>query len=102
MASTLTGSSTLSQIETAYGDNGSYVEDDSVAKCRAFITACRLLLVKLPTVSVKGANSISFRVESLQRELERAQAWLETHSTTASDIQAGPRVTRSDFRGFRR
>ena len=99
--STLTGSSSLSTIETAYGDNASYTEDQSVAKCRAFITAARLLLLKLPSVAVKGSNSLSFRLESIQRELERAQEWLEAHSTDDDDIQGGPRVTRADFRGLR-
>ena len=46
--STLTSASTLAQVQAAYADNASYVEDNSVAKCRAFITACTILLLKLP------------------------------------------------------
>ena len=46
--STLTSASTLAQVKAAYADNASYVEDNSVAKCRAFITACTILLLNLP------------------------------------------------------
>ena len=42
--STLNGSSTLAQVQAAYDDNASYAEDSSVSKCRAFLTACRILL----------------------------------------------------------
>ena len=41
--STLDSTSTLGQVESAYADNASYAEDNSVDKARAFVTACRLL-----------------------------------------------------------
>lgn len=93
----VTSASTVAEIEAAYVDNGSYVEDQSVTKCRAFITAARALLIKLPTVATKGANSLSYRVESVQRELERAQAWLEARDTTGDDMP-GPARSYADFR----
>ena len=46
--SALSSSSTLVQVENAYDDNASYAEDESVAKCRAFLTACRILLRRMP------------------------------------------------------
>lgn len=96
----VTSSSTVAEIEAAFVDNGSYVEDQSVSKCRAFITAARALLIKLPTTATKGANTLSFRVESVQKELERAQSWLEARDTTGDDLP-GPGNTYADFRSSR-
>lgn len=44
----LTSASTLAQVEASYDDNASYAEDASVAKAKAFVTACRILLRRLP------------------------------------------------------
>ena len=101
MASGLTSASTLTEVESAYDNNATYAEDRSVAKCRDFVTACRMLIRRLPTVQVKGANSLSFNLENLRKELEDAQAWLLEHTTPAADIQADPRAIRADFRNSR-
>lgn len=100
MASGLSSASTLAQIEAAYDDNATYAEADSAEKCRAFIVACRLLLRRLFTTQVKGANSLSYDPANLRHEIEEAKAWLLEHGE-ADDVQADPRVTRADFRNFR-
>ena len=46
--SALTSASTLTDVQNAYVDNASYAEDASIAKAKAFVTACRILLLKLP------------------------------------------------------
>ena len=46
--STLSSSSTRADVEAAYADDASYVEDASVPKARVFVTACRLLILKYP------------------------------------------------------
>lgn len=98
--STLTSSSTIAEIEAAYVDNASYVEDKDVAKCRAFITAARILLIKLPVSQAKAGASLTYSIDSVRDALKEAQKWLEDHSTDDDD-RAGPRVTRVDFRNFR-
>ena len=53
---TLTSASTLAEIKAAYADNASYLEDGSATKARAFITACTLLLLRLPKRVSKGGG----------------------------------------------
>jgi hypothetical protein len=98
--STINSSSTLAQVEAAYDDNASYVEDSDVAKCRAFITACRILRRKLPLES--GTKEVHMRNADLAADIERAESWLNANapgSTSAGNT--GPRVTRSSFENFR-
>lgn len=99
--STLSGTSTTAQVLTAYGDNASYEEDGSTAKCQAFITAVRLLLS--PTHSMKrsvsggrGGNELELDQALLRAELQDARRWL-------ADQQAAEQgaVTHFDATGFR-
>jgi len=96
--STLSSASTLTQIENAYLDNASYAEDRSTAKAKIFITACRMLIFKLPSAQAKGANSLAYNRNLLQSELDRAQAWLAAKD---DDERPEPPVTRADFRRSR-
>lgn len=96
--SSLTGSSTLAQVMAAYDDNSSYEEDNSIVKARAFITACRILIRRTPTVMQKASNELSYNVQVLQQELRDAFAWLLARDPTA---KIGPDVTTVDFRNFR-
>lgn len=97
--SALSSSSTDAQVVAAYDDNASYAEDNSVAKCRAFVTACRFLIRRRPTSLSQNGRSVAFDVRMVQDELKAANEWLSTHSDSAQD--AGPRITRADFRDFR-
>jgi hypothetical protein len=96
--SVLTSASTDVQVWAEYDNNASYVEDNSVAKARAFITAVLILLRRTPSGMLKGSNSLNFNVEVLQRQLDEARRWLEGRD---SDALPGPSVTRPDFRRFR-
>lgn len=92
------GSSTIEEIEKSYLDNASYGETLDFGMCRAFITACRALIIRLPATATKGMNSLSFRLESVQQELERAQEWLEQRSRSDSPMYP---TTNADFRRSR-
>lgn len=92
-------SSSTAQVRDAYDDNASYAEDNDLQKARRFITACRILLRRTSTNSVKGSNQVTLRVDLLQDELERAQEWLEARDP---DQRLGPRIVKPDFRQFRR
>lgn len=88
----------IATAEAAYFSNADYAEVRSVSKARAFVTACRKLLLA-PSSMVKGSNSISSRIDLFRDELRDAQKWLERFSP---DDIPGPLVTKTDFRGFRR
>jgi hypothetical protein len=90
---------TFDEIRSDYVDNADYAETNSVAKCRAFITACRRLL-SFPAGAASGNASTQFQPAAWQAERAAAEAWLATHSTASTD--AGPRVTKADFRSFGR
>jgi electron transfer flavoprotein alpha/beta subunit len=95
--STLTSASTIAEIKASYIDNASYAEDADVAKARAFITACRILLLKMPAVATKNGESVQMRPEVIRQEMEAAQEWVE--ATDANEI--GPRVVKGSFQNFR-
>lgn len=98
MASTLTSASTLAQVQAEYDNNSSYVEDNSTAKAKAFITATRILIRRTPSSAAKGSNAIGIRVDLLQKELADAILWLEARDP---DFQVGPSVVLPNFNDFR-
>lgn len=97
---TLSGTSTVAEIETEWKANASYLEDDSPTKCRAFITAGKCLLLVLPSSTVKGENSLGFNIEEIGSHIREAERWLAAHPT-AMATYLGPRATRADFRNSR-
>ena len=95
--STLTSSSTLADAKAAFFDNASYEEDASTSKASAFITACRFLLLMIPRSHKHGDDEQEFSPSMIKAEMDRARAWLDLNSSTAS---VG--ATRSaSFEGFR-
>ena len=87
--STLDSSSTLAEIRAAIADNASYEEDASAAKARAFITAGRLYLFKVPRRAVhggQGAEEIDLAIDVLQQQLEEARRWLASKTAVGSGI----------------
>ena len=99
--STLNSASTLAQIEASYADNASYAEDNSVAKCRAFITACRLLVLKYPRSTGTPQAELTTAIDLVQKEKKAAEEWLEAHDTGPASTSSGPRVTRVSFENSR-
>ena len=96
--STLSSSSTLAEVKAAYKDNASWSEDQSVTKARAFVTAARILLVELYSQQTKGSNSLGFRVDLVESQLEKAERFAELHATDGLD---GPKSAQASFRNFR-
>ncbi len=95
----LDSSSTLQEILDAYADNGSYGEEGSAAKGRAFCTACRLLLLQLPKriASGRGGEEVELEPELIERQLQQAKQWLDVNLDSAGS----GRTRYSDFSGFR-
>lgn len=81
--STITASSTLEELRQEYVANASYEEDNSVAKCKAFITAARALLVMLPATATGfgGEAMVQFQVGLTEKALESAKMWLHSRAT---------------------
>ena len=70
---TLGSSSTLDEIKDAYADNASYIEDDSVAKAKIFVTACTLLLLRIPKdASQGGGERVVMNPELLEKQRSEA------------------------------
>ncbi len=83
--STLTSSSTLAQIKAAYDDNASYYEDGSVTKAKAFITACRFLLRRIPaSASESGQNRVDFDMGLIQKEMADAMEFVAANASSSS------------------
>lgn len=91
---TLDSSSTLAEIEAAYLDNVSYEEDASAPKARAFVTACKMLLLLRPSQLAAGGNVQFGDQAQLRAELERAQQYVD------ANLSAGY-VRRLDFSNVR-
>lgn len=99
--STLTSSSTPAQIQAAYADNASYAEDNSAAKAKAFITACRMLLGLTPSSTSTAGVSVDINLEVVERQQKSAETWLATHAVADSGSIGRVRhlAFSEDFRG---
>ena len=92
---TLDSSSTRDQVLGAYADNVSYFEDASVAKARAFVTACGLLLSPKFSVtrakhSGRGGGELEYSPELIQGRLDRAESWLIANDTSRTGTAFSP------------
>lgn len=95
--SSLDSTSTLAEIRAAYLDNGSYYEDADRTKARAFVTACRLLLLKLPKRSELSDSELELEPRIIQEEMQAAQQWLASHP----DELVGGGLVFASFESFR-
>lgn len=99
---TLSSSSSFAEIRAAFDDNASYEEDGSVIKAKAFVTACRMLLRRMPKrASVgggggAGGHELETDPAVIKEMMTDAQEWI-----AANDVVAGGRTTYADFTNFR-
>lgn len=63
-------------------DNASYQEDGSVAKARAFVTACRIILLR-PRGIGHGSDRTDFAPEIIRQELAAAQDWIGSYESAS-------------------
>ena len=92
----LSSSSTDAQVRAAYDDNASYEEDASASKCQAFITACKILLVRRPSSVTNDGTTVAFNDQAVLDELARARTWLAGNQSSR-----GGGVKYLDFSGVR-
>lgn len=95
--STLSSSSTWTEVKAAYDDNASYEEDGSASKARAFITACRIILRRLATRAQNGDQEVEFNTNLIQEEMKAAKTFV----TTVDPSTNTGGVTFASFSDFR-
>ena len=94
----LSSSSSFAQVQQCYFDNAGYMEDGSPTKAAAFITACRFLLLMIPTRSEKRSGGlVQFDMKMIQSEMQAAQRWL----SNANAAEEGAGVVYPSFDGLR-
>jgi len=74
----------------------------TVTQCRAFIGACAKLIMLTPSMSGTREGQTQFNIESLQKQQDAAQQWLDNNGGTPAPTDASssaPRVTYADFTG---
>jgi hypothetical protein len=98
--STINSSSTLAQVQAAYDDNASYDQDNDPGKAKAFLTACRILLSRLPHSTSMGMDHTQLNTDLIAQQMQDARNWLAVNDT-ASSSPSGPRSTRTSFENFR-
>lgn len=96
---TLDSTSTLDDIKAAYADNASFEEDRDVSKAKSFVTACRLLLLKMPRMTGKSGGQLQLSPELIQREMTRGLAYVQANDT--SSTARARNVMHPSFRHFR-
>jgi hypothetical protein len=100
--STITAASSLADIRAVYLDNVSYAEDASVTKAKAFITACKALMLTLAERQVHGGRGggqeIQFNLEMIANEKKTAESWLAGADDTGG---SGGGIVHVDFGRFR-
>lgn len=90
--------STTAEVEAEYDNTASYFADNDVAKARRFVTACRILIRRLPEEMTKGGNSLRRRISGLEKAVEDAEAYI----LRFGDSPKGPSFGRTSFINFRR
>ena len=73
----------LTAYRQAAADNADYAETGSVTKAKAFETACRRLVVLLPSeIQGGGGQRQKNEIEQIKSELDDVVTWLVTNDTT--------------------
>lgn len=89
---------TFDQAVDAYLDNADFEETRSIAKAKAFLTACVRLSVLLPQSASDQGSSQSFDMASVADNKRRAQEFISSWDTSAG---AGVRFLSVNTGGFR-
>jgi hypothetical protein len=92
---TITSASSQADIEAAYLDNCGYAEDGSSTMAKAFITACRAMLIHGITGISTGANRMQFEPGALAQQIAEAKRYVQ-----AADGPVGG-VIHADLRDLR-
>lgn len=76
----------------AYLTNAGYEENVSYSECQAFITACRKLLVLLPSRAITGARAqVEMNVPLIEKAIHKAQQWAAANRPASQTGAGGTR-----------
>jgi len=95
---TVDSTSTDAEVQAAYDDNASYLEDGSVAKCTAFITASTILLRRMFRRASHGGDDLEREIRLIREELGSARQWLTANAGVAD---SGAGIKHVDMRDLR-
>lgn len=73
---------TIQSVQQDYLENSDFEEACSVAKARAFVTAIRRM-ISFAQSSSNESSSMSFDLAALQRERQRAEAFIALNDETS-------------------
>jgi len=90
--STLTSTSTLDDVNAAYDNNASYAEDASPTKCKAFLTAVRMLIRRTAAEQQQGADRLRLdeNLRQYREELTAAETWLRVNAHLDTSNNSNP------------
>lgn len=91
-------SSTLTQVEAAFDDAASYLENNSTPQARALVTAGGILCRRYAEQATHGPVTIRRDLSLIKELMAQARQFLFDRD---EDLQ-GPKVTHADFTDFRR
>lgn len=90
--------STEAEIAAAYLDNCGYVEDDSLAMARRFVTACMAMKKRGLKRFQQGPTEMEFSMESLREDIREARQFITGKTAVGS---GGAGYTAVGFTNFR-
>lgn len=90
--------STIAQIVAAIADNASYQENDSLTEAKAFVSAARLYIFKVPKRQKNRSSETELDVKELRAEMKTAQDWIRVKG---GDTSHKRRIVHPSFDGFR-
>ncbi len=93
-------SSDFSTAKAAYHANNDYDLTGSITKARAFVVACRDIIISLPTVSESEKSRSEFNLALIEGEKKTALAWLKDNDPSFGSNQSSC-VVFPDFREAR-
>lgn len=83
---TLSSASNLSEIQAEFDDNAGYDLNGSVAECKAFILAGRLLLRRHADESSHEETRLVQKSETIREMLAAAETWLKANDDDAGSV----------------
>jgi hypothetical protein len=97
---TISSSSTRQQVLDAIVDNASYLEDESIAKCKSYITALRVWLRRWAfEESRTGTQQLRYNTANAEQDLRDATRWLQARNTNSATNPGS--VKQFSVEGFR-
>jgi len=87
--------STLAEAQTAYLANADWAETGSSTKAKTFVSACRALLLLMPTQAAQGDVSTQFDIKQIAAQMDAAQQYVN------DTVAGGGGMVDTSFEDFR-